>query len=338
MRAADSAPVEVTNAPAVAGRAPAPENTAQGALGSPAPMLDHAKALGGGATLSYKDEAETRAQSSPLRQPGDGMFKAATPLIPPGEMPQARLVKVNGRLAVALTMTSASSPQAVQVSAEKHEVRRATTGEQVVLMTEAQMTSSSSVPFTVSYDGRKYDFVLFLPALSHLGQPLGASGESKLRNGPVGQLLHDVSRRDGLVDLGVRRHGSAHPPGGLCEYASAGPRADRGANRLRGPGGRQPLLSRAQRGEVVAFPRATSYNGAMTTASALASDRLRKPACLRSWWLLGLLLTVTLFPLRPAAAARAEYQDCAEWGRLVQFWHLLLDHSSGAVFNPAPRA
>ncbi len=60
---------------------------------------------------------------------------------------------------------------------------------------------------------------------------------------------------------------------------------------------------------------------------------LRAP--LRSWWLLGLLLAVGLLPLRPAAAARADYQDTAEWSRLVQFWHLLLDHSSGAVYSPA---
>ena len=231
-------------------------------------MLDHAKALGGGATLSYKDEAETWAQSSPLRQPGDGMFKAATPLIPPGEMPQARLVKVNGRLAVALTMTSASSPQAVQVSAEKHEVRRATTGEQVVLMTEAQMTSSSSVPFTVSYDGRKYDFVLFLPAPLILASPLGPAASRNCAtdlsasccttSGATALVILASGDMDQRIHLGASAN---TPTAGLAQIA-----AQTGCE-VRG--GRQPRLSRAQRGEVVAFPRATSYNGAMTTASAL---------------------------------------------------------------------
>jgi hypothetical protein len=55
-------------------------------------------------------------------------------------------------------------------------------------------------------------------------------------------------------------------------------------------------------------------------------------------WLRALLLfslALLLFAPSARAAETPAYQNTVEWGRLVRLWHELLDHSSGAAYDPA---
>jgi hypothetical protein len=45
-------------------------------------------------------------------------------------------------------------------------------------------------------------------------------------------------------------------------------------------------------------------------------------------------LALLLLSLPACAGEAPAMQNTVEWGRLVSFWHLMLDHSSGAVYSP----
>jgi len=45
-------------------------------------------------------------------------------------------------------------------------------------------------------------------------------------------------------------------------------------------------------------------------------------------------LALVLLSLPACAGEAPAMQNTVEWGRLVSFWHLMLDHSSGAVYSP----
>jgi len=137
-------------------------------------------------------------EALPPRAPEHGKPAAVTKVTP-----RVRLVKMGGKLGVALQVEAPDPSEALQVEVGGRQPRRGAvhTGETVLLAKEGEDSRPRSVPVTITYGGTAHTYTLYLPSLARLGQLQGDATRRRYRGTPLATVLRDISWRRGLVIL-----------------------------------------------------------------------------------------------------------------------------------------